>query len=81
MTTEFQSGESALVDPYAETVRIRVLPESALQEPARDEAPEVGFDPYSTGLEAQRAAPKRRRTLDDMRRLSEAIVRTRVSAK
>jgi hypothetical protein len=83
MTTEFelQSAGSAQVDPYAETVRLRVLPESALQQPACVDAPERGFDPYSTGLEASSAAPKRRRTLDDMRRLSEAIVRKRVSAK
>jgi hypothetical protein len=81
MTTELQSGESDVADPYAETVRIRVLPESALQQPANSEAPEKGFDPYSTGLEARSAEPKRRRTLDDMRRLSEAIVRKRIGAK
>jgi hypothetical protein len=74
-----------MADSYDDTVRIRVLPESALQpdvqQDAGDEAPERGFDPYSNDVGAPRAQPGRRRTLDDMRRLSEAILRNRRAVK
>jgi hypothetical protein len=67
-----------MVDSYADTVRIRILPESMLQEEAPiSETPARSFDPYSTDLGALTTRPKPRRTLDDMRRLSEAIVRNR----
>ena len=73
--------EPGIVDMYADTVRIRILPESVLEPHSRSEAPVRSFDPYSNDIGALSARPKQRRTLDDMRRLSEAIVRNRRSAK
>lgn len=70
-----------MAELYDETVRIRVLPESATQQDVRDEAPERGCDPYSNEVGASSAQPSRRRTLDDMRRLSEEILRNRRSAR
>jgi hypothetical protein len=82
MTTGSQAEEIGGSDSYADTVRIRVLPESVVQEPPPgNEPPARGFDPYSTDIGALAAPPKGRRTLDDMRRLSEAIVRNRLRAK
>ena len=81
MTTELQAEELETVEACADTVRIRILPESLLQEPPRHEAPVRSFDPYSTDNGALTAPPKPRRTLDDMRRLSEAIVRNRLCSK
>ena len=83
MTTELDAGESGATDACAETVRVRVLPESALQQLGGSEAglsgvlPPGGFDPYCSDLGATATGPTPRRTLDDMRRLSEAIVRNR----
>ena len=77
MKTGLLAEEPDEVDPCADTVRIRVVPESALQERADSEAPERSCDPYSTDLGALTVRSKPRRTLDDMRRLSEAIVRNR----
>ena len=75
MPIEFDAEEPATADAYADTVRIRVLPESAAPQ-ATTAVPAPSFDPYSTDLtSALRRRP--RRTLDDMRRLSEAIVRNR----
>ncbi|HVN45687.1 MAG TPA: hypothetical protein VMT66_10685 [Steroidobacteraceae bacterium] len=75
MPGEFEAEEPVVADAYADTVRIRVLPESAVP-PGANSVPAPSFDPYSTDLRA--ATPRRpRRTLDDMRRLSEAIVRNR----
>jgi len=68
-------------ESYDDTVRIRVLPASAMQQDVGDQAPERGFDPYSNDVGAVSAQPSRRRTLDDMRRLSEAILRNRRAAK
>jgi hypothetical protein len=68
-------------DPSAETVRIRVLPESLLRPSPGSEPPVRSFDPYSTDNGALTAPAKYRRTLDDMRRLSEAIVRSRRCSK
>ena len=81
MTTEFQAGALGMADPSAETVRIRVLPESLLRARPGNQPPPRSFDPYSTDNGTQTAPPKPRRTLDDMRRLSEAIVRNRRSPK
>jgi hypothetical protein len=80
MTTELKAEGLEVVDPCADTVRIRVLPESVLQHPDST-APVRSFDPYSTGVGALTVRPKPRRTLDDMRRLSEAIVRNRLGSK
>ena len=77
MTTEFQAEGLGMADPYADTVRIRILPESLLQARPGSERPARSFDPYSTDNDAPTAPAKPRRTLDDMRRLSEAIVRNR----
>jgi hypothetical protein len=81
MRTGLQAVEPGMVDMYADTVRIRVLPESALQQPPVSEAPLPGFDPYSTDIGTLSAPTRPRRTLDDMRRLSEAIVRNRRASK
>jgi hypothetical protein len=81
MTSELQADELGTADSCADTVRIRVLPESASQPPPHRETPVRGFDPYSTDIGALTAPAKARRTLDDMRRLSEAIVRARLSSK
>ena len=72
---------AGMAELYDDTVRIRALPESALQQDVRADAPERGFDPYSNDVGALTAQPGRRRTLDDMRRLSEAILRNRRRAK
>jgi hypothetical protein len=79
--TGLQAEELGSVDSCADTVRVRVLPESVSQQPARSEPSVRSFDPYSTDIGAQTARPKPRRTLDDMRRLSEAIVRNRLRPK
>jgi hypothetical protein len=81
MTTELKAEGLEVVDPYADTVRVRVLPEPVLQQHPGSAAPVRGFDPYSTGIGALTVRPKPRRTLDDMRRLSEAIVRNRLVSK
>ncbi len=77
MTNELQAEEPGTMDSCAETVRIRVLPESALQQRGSSAAPLRSFDPYSSDTGALPARPRPRRTLDDMRRLSEAIMRNR----
>ena len=79
MMSELQADEPGTADSDADTVRIRVLPESASQPPPEPEIPVRGFDPYSTDIGALTAPAKPRRTLDDMRRLSEAIVRSRLA--
>jgi hypothetical protein len=81
MTSDLQPGESGTVEAYVETVRLRILRESALEPPAASEAPGCSFDPYNTNVGALAAGPRPRRSLDDMRRLSEAIVRNRLRAK
>jgi hypothetical protein len=77
MTSSSQAGDAGSPDAYPDTVRIRVLPESALPESANSAVPPPGFDPYSTDIGAQAVREKPRRTLDDMRRLSEQIKRIR----
>jgi hypothetical protein len=80
MRSELQAEELRAADSCADTVRIRVLPESALQSPPPDpEIPVQGFDPYSTDIGSLTAPAKPRRTLDDMRRLSEEIKRNRLA--
>jgi len=81
MTTGLQAEEPGIVDAYTDTVRILILPESVVEPRTHSEAPARSFDPYSTDNGTQTAPPKPRRTLDDMRRLSEAIVRNRRSPK
>ena len=81
MASEFQGPESDSVDAYAETVRVRVLPQSVLQERGGGELSERSFDPYNTDVGALTVGPQPRKTLDDMRRLSEAIVRSRRGSK
>jgi hypothetical protein len=58
MTTELQAGESGSVDSCAETVRVRVLPESLCQQRAGSPAPERSFDPYNTDIGALTHLPK-----------------------
>jgi hypothetical protein len=81
MTTELQAGESGTVDSCVETVRVRVLPESILHERAGGQAPQRSFDPYNTDVRAPGVDRRPRKTLDDMRRLSEAIIRNRLCSK
>ena len=81
MSSEFQGAESDSVDAYAETVRVRVLPQSVLEERGGGELSERSFDPYNTDVGALTVSAKPRKTLDDMRRLSEAIVRSRRGSK
>jgi hypothetical protein len=81
MTTALPADEPEVVDSYAETVRVRVLPATALPQCACSEAPPPSFDPYSSETGAPPARPQRRRTLDDMRRLSEEILRKRQRSK
>jgi hypothetical protein len=83
MTNESQ--DTGTVEVWIETVRVRVLSEADLQERASseapDEAPIPSFDPYNTDINALQVGPRPRRNLDDMRRLSEAIVRNRINPK
>lgn len=79
MTSDVQAGESGTAELYVETVRIRTLPKSAVQQRAASAAPGCSFDPYNTNVGALAAGSRPRRSLDDMRRLSEAIVRSRRS--
>ena len=81
MTTGLPVEEPGMADSYADTVRVRVLPESALQHDVPSETPTPSFDPYSSETGALTVRPQLRRTLDDMRRLSEAILRNRLGAK
>lgn len=81
MTTGLQTEQLGMVDAFADTVRVRVLPESLLQPRPGGEPLARSFDPYSTDSGALTARPKSRRTLDDMRRLSESIVRNRRCSK
>ena len=75
------SEELGTVDSYADTVRIRILPEACEQPSVGIDSPQRGFDPYSTDVGALSERARPRRTLDDMRRLSEAIVRDRLRGK
>jgi hypothetical protein len=81
MTTGLQAEEPGIVDAYTDTVRILVLPESVMEPCSGSDPPVRSFDPYSTDIGARSTRPKPRRTLDDMRRLSEAIVLNRRRAK
>ena len=94
MSNEMQ--DTGTVEVWADTVRVRILsesdhpesdpsesgpPASHPQQPATTAAPEPSFDPYNTAITALAVEQRPRRSLDDMRRLSEAIVRTRGSSK
>jgi hypothetical protein len=81
MASEFQALESNCADAYADTVRVRVLPQSVLQQGACGEPSERSFDPYNSDVGVLTIKPQARKTLDDMRRLSEAIVRNRRGSK
>ena len=62
----------------ADTVPLLLLPEEVLRQSGEAPAPRVeGRDPYSTATSAG-VSEKPRRTLDDMRKLSEEIKRSRV---
>jgi hypothetical protein len=61
----------------ADTVPVRHLQEDVSAELRKKSAPRVeGFDPYSTATSPS-SAEEPRRTLDDMRKLSEEIKRNR----
>jgi hypothetical protein len=76
MTNELH--DTGTVEVWAETVRLRVLAEPDPEPRAATETPPPAFDPYNTDIAALEAGPRPRRSLDDMRRLSEAIVRNRL---
>jgi hypothetical protein len=60
-----------------DTKQVRQLQEDASAELGKEPAPRVeGFDPYSTAT-SPGLSEKPRRTLDDMRKLSEEIKRNR----
>ena len=63
-----------------DTVRVRVLRLPLTEETSGSSASEPSFDPYSTGTHRAAGRPASRRTLDDMRRLSNAIKRNRAAA-
>jgi len=68
---------AATLSDDAETVRVRHLHEdAAVKRNAPPPPPGGGFDPYSNSS-ARPAAGKPRRTLDDMRKLSEEIKKSR----
>jgi hypothetical protein len=103
MTNELH--DTGTVEVWADTVRLRVLAESDLEQRASTEAsagnetragdearaddearasieaPVQGFDPYNTDISALDAGARPRRSLDDMRALSEAIVANRLKTK
>ena len=81
MTTELQAAESDTVNLCAETMRVRVLQESDLQQRVSSDEPDRSFDPYNTGIRALTIGPKHRKSLDDMRQLSEAIKLNRLPSK
>ena len=82
MASEFQAAQAQSdSDAYAETVRVRVLPQSVLQQGASGEPSERSFDPYNSDVGVVTIKPQARKTLDDMRRLSEVIVRNRRGSK
>ncbi|MBV9726560.1 MAG: hypothetical protein JO299_15475 [Gammaproteobacteria bacterium] len=72
-----QAHELETADAHDDTVRIRILPDAASPQSICSEAPQPSFDPYSTDIGAMSERARPRRTLDDMRRLSEAILRNR----
>jgi hypothetical protein len=70
----------SVADSPNDTVRIPVLAELQ-QRFLSDTAAGLGVDPYqSDGHQAALGERVPRRTLDDMRRLSEAIMRARINA-
>jgi hypothetical protein len=68
------------LEPCSDTVLVRVVSESVPQQCADEAVSARGFDPYSTNIGALAVPKTSRRTLDDMRRLSEQIKRNRASA-
>jgi hypothetical protein len=72
----FQS--STPVDDYVDTIRLPVLRRFADAAPLTEDPPPVGVNPYSR----EYLHPKTpRRSLDDMRKLSEEIKRARLDKK
>jgi len=71
MTGEPDSEERSI------TALVSATPESMLQQRVADAMSSRGYDPYSTNIGAVAVAKTPRRTLDDMRRLSEQIKRMR----
>ena len=69
------------MEPCCDTVRIRILPEAMLPQSEGSAMPLRSFDPYSTGSGVRTVRERPRRTLDDMRRLSERIKRMRAGQK
>ena len=75
---EWESRVDARVPSHdADTVPMLLLPDEVLGQLGESPAPRVeGCDPYSTAAPAG-VSEKPRRTLDDMRKLSEEIKRNR----
>ena len=64
MTSGLKLEEPGMVDSCADTVRVRVLSDSALPQRARSEAPVQSFDPYSSDIWG---ANRARETAEDSR--------------
>jgi len=64
-----------------DTVPLKLLPISAISSPVAAAAQPTGGDPYNREhpAAAEQTAPAPRRTLDDMRKLSEEIKRLRAA--
>ena len=63
MTTELQAAESGTADSCAETVRVRVLPESVLHQSVGSVAPQRSFDPYNSEIRAPDGSDRRVKVL------------------
>ena len=81
MTSGSNAGSPGNPEPGCDTVLVRVISESAPEPGADDTVSERGFDPYSTDVRALAVPKPPRRTLDDMRRLSEQIKRSRAGTR
>lgn len=64
-----------------DTVRVKALQEAAQGQLGNVTPPAQGIDPYRTANSPRNPEKKPRRTLDDMRKLSEAIKRARADQK
>jgi hypothetical protein len=76
MNDEHSGDDGGLSESEIDTVTVNTLPESAIARVRAEAGGVLGVDPYSTADSGiHKTAP--RRTLDDMRRLSEKIKRDR----
>ena len=81
MTRELNAGDPGAAEPGGDTVLVRVISAPVPHDGTDDPASARGFDPYSTDIGALAVPKTPRRTLDDMRRLSEQIKRARAGTR